>query len=272
MELVLVKIRLFHICKRIRAPVDLKTLRLLDMTVNTEVDHCCRSNCMHRWIQFFSVSILQRCTGIVGHEIPSRIGTHCVIGICHRFDMMVNRSLLVRNSNNREVKIMKSWKEIEECIRLQSGMEVWSARDGVQWPSLQIIFVMDEPSGNECPFAHVMVQSVELHVNLELCGWAGRVRQSFFSCSQYGPMKFSAHEHLPGDMQMPLFLQVGKQIATIGMKNKHYNHFISFVFKPKSIYCNIRPHAILLLHSRFSKIHSSLVQVIFAFVSPFGNW
>lgn len=72
---------------------------------------------------------------------------------------------------------------------------------------------MDEPSGNEWPLAHVMVQSVELHDNRELCGAAGRVRQSFFSCSQYGPMKFSAHVHLPGDMQMPLFLQAGLQIA-----------------------------------------------------------
>lgn len=113
---------------------------------------------------------------------------------------------------------MKS-KKMKKIIRLQSGMEVWSARDGVQWPSLQIIFVMEDPSGNEWPFAHVMVQSVELHDNLELCGWVGRVKQSFFSCSQYGPTKFSAHEHLPGDMQMPLFLQAGIQMAKNGMKN-----------------------------------------------------
>lgn len=79
-----------------------------------------------------------------------------------------------------------------------------------------------------------MVQSVELHDNLELCGCGGRVKQSFFSCSQYGPMKFSAHEHLPGDMQMPLFLQAGIQIAAIGMSNMDRIYsFFSRMFKPK---------------------------------------
>lgn len=57
------------------------------------------------------------------------------------------------------------------------------------------------------------MQLVELHVSFALCGTTGRVKQSFFSCSQYGPTKFSAHEQVPGFIQIPLFAQRGIHIA-----------------------------------------------------------
>lgn len=84
-------------------------------------------------------------------------------------------------------------------------MTVWSVRDGAHLPSLHIIFVIDEPSGKVWPLAQVIVQLVELQDNFELCGIIGRVKHSFFSCSQYGPTKFSGHEQVPGSMHIPLF-------------------------------------------------------------------
>lgn len=59
------------------------------------------------------------------------------------------------------------------------------------------------------------MQLVELQDNIEFRGTCGRVRHSFFLCSQYVPIKLSAHEHTPGLIQIPLFSHRGIQIAVI---------------------------------------------------------
>lgn len=83
-------------------------------------------------------------------------------------------------------------------LRKQSGIVASSERDGAQSPSLHIILVIDEPSGKRWPEAQVIVHVVELHESFEFFGSGGGVRHNFFSCSQYGPTKFSGHEHIPG--------------------------------------------------------------------------
>lgn len=123
---------------------------------------------------------------------------------------------------------------------------------------------MDVPSGKVWPLEQEMVQLVELHDSFELCGWTGRVKQSFFSCSQYGPMKFSGQEHVPGSMQMPLFLHGGIQIAG----KKCIEIWFAFDQSEKKL---IRSHASLSVQSSFSKTHSPLLQIILAIVSPLGN-
>lgn len=51
----------------------------------------------------------------------------------------------------------------------------------------------------------MIVHASELHETLEFRGNDGFDRHNFFSFSQNEPLKLSAHEHLPGDMQIPLF-------------------------------------------------------------------
>lgn len=90
---------------------------------------------------------------------------------------------------------------------------VRSDLDGVHSPSLQSKLSIDVPSGKRCPVAQVIVHEVESQDRLEFFGSTGGVTQSFFSCSQYGPMKLSAQAHSPGFMHIPLFLQGGTHIA-----------------------------------------------------------
>lgn len=124
------------------------------------------------------------------------------------------------------IEIRLDWRRfsIDETdhLRLQSGIDVHSVRDGAQTPSLHTIFAMDEPSANRWPWAQVIVHDVELHETFEFRGTVGLVKHSFFSCSQYGPTKLSGHEHSPGWMQMPLFLHCGTQIAT-QFRNEKFN-------------------------------------------------
>lgn len=59
----------------------------------------------------------------------------------------------------------------------------------------------------------MIVHAVELQDRFEFRGSGGGVTHNFFSCSQYGPIKLSGHEHCPGEIHMPEFLHGGMQIA-----------------------------------------------------------
>lgn len=225
-ELVMARNIHSHIHKRIQMLVNLRIPHLVGMWAYSEVHHCHLNNCMHRWNRFSSVSTRRRWTGIVSLGSLWHIDTRCMINICHRFDMAVSKWLWIYEVGKNVIKsILVSWApyamnlNIKSILREQSGTNVWSARDGAHSPFLQIIFVIDEPSGNVWPLAQAIVQLVELHDNFELCGWTGRVRQSFFSCSQYGPTKFSGHWQVPGSKQIPLFLHGGIQMAINALKS-----------------------------------------------------
>lgn len=69
-----------------------------------------------------------------------------------------------------------------------------------------------------------MVHAVELHDRLEFLGNGGGETHNFFSCSHWGPTKFSGQAHWPGCRQIPLFLHDGIQTAVTSLCNRYFNH------------------------------------------------